>query len=157
MIGNITWHVSASPLIQGSSLPGNIQTWRSTSQRTAMLTSLPMTIPGLFLHLWRVRNKCLFHTGKSYKHIAELIECYADDVEFSLSALTCLCLTGSIPQESLAVTTSMATTSMATEGRMLILPHRGPCQRHWVTSGGWCGSKGPAPLWWWHVSKKSQG
>lgn len=87
-VSNIIWNISlrlaASPLIQGSSLPGNILTWRSTSQRTAMQTSLPTTIPGLSLHLWKVRNKCLFNTGKSYKHVPDLIECYADDILFSL-------------------------------------------------------------------------
>lgn len=83
-IWNISLRLSASPLIQGSCSPGNILTWRSTSQRTAMQTSLPMTIPGLFLHLWKVRNKCRFNTGKSYKRVPDFTECYTDNILFSL-------------------------------------------------------------------------
>lgn len=48
IIWNIGLRLSASPLIQGSSSPGNIPTWRSTSRRTATPTSLPTTIPGSF-------------------------------------------------------------------------------------------------------------
>lgn len=53
-----------SPLIPGSSSHGSTRTWKWTSQRTAMLTSLPTIIPESSSHQWMVQLKelCLLFT-----------------------------------------------------------------------------------------------